>query len=206
MYRITLLRGDLGYEHVERLAGSLFVPIDLETDRLDFNREDWHLTGQIQLVALYDITCDEVLLVSIDEMHPPYRLIGLVGSHPVLVHNARFDLRMIAHYWGVLPPDFLCTKQAAQLLKGTAEGTSLQALLDEYLGVEVSKDLELRTSGFRWPLTEAQIRYAAEDVVHLPDLAIALLSRLTPEQLEALDREKARLMRTLKTYLKVPCT
>jgi len=96
-------------------------------------------------------------------------------------HAGRQDLEIFFHLWGRLPAPLFDTQIAAPLI-GLPEQISYAGLISELLGVTLSKG-HARTDWSLRPLTEAQLRYAADDVIHL-GTAYRTLCR----QLEALDR------------------
>ncbi|MDW8479731.1 MAG: ribonuclease D [Xanthomonadales bacterium] len=86
------------------------------------------------------------------------------------------DLEALAHGLGELPRPLFDTQLAAALA-GLGFGLSYAELARRLLGVEVVKD-QTRSDWLRRPLSPAQLRYAAEDVRHLPELAAILRERL----------------------------
>ncbi len=100
----------------------------------------------------------------------PARLRELLADPGVLkvFHHAPFDLRFMSWQWNVSAESVACTKIASKLLAPHArkDEHSLQALLDQHLGVHISK-LERISDWLAADLSEAQLRYAAADVTHL---------------------------------------
>jgi ribonuclease D len=88
-----------------------------------------------------------------------------------------FDLSFYAAAWGACPAAVRCTKVASKVLEPGAGNHSLAPLLDRWLGVRLDKTLQ--TSDWSAAsLSEAQIRYAANDAEHLPALLAALSAAL----------------------------
>jgi ribonuclease D len=105
-----------------------------------------------------------------------------------LVHSARQDLEAIWVHSGKKPSRIIDTQLAAALL-GYPPQISLQGLLDDILGVQLDK-LHARTDWSRRPLTDAEIRYALDDVRHLAPLWQALEERLRAAgRMEWLDQD-----------------
>jgi len=93
-----------------------------------------------------------------------------------IVHSAKQDLEVLWFSQGDIIHNLLDTQICAGLLGYPAQ-IGYAGLLKELLGIEIGKT-ETRTDWTRRPLTEQQLKYAAEDVVHLPDLFDILNSRL----------------------------
>jgi len=96
-------------------------------------------------------------------------------------HAGRQDLEIFFHLWGRLPAPIFDTQIAAPLI-GLPEQISYAGLIAELLGVTLGKG-HARTDWSLRPLTDAQLRYAADDVIHLGTAYLKLR-----RQLEALDR------------------
>lgn len=98
-----------------------------------------------------------------------------------IVHSASEDLEVIAHALGVVPAPLFDT-QIAAVLCGYEQPPSYQKLVAQELGLTLDKHAT-RTDWLKRPLDPEQLRYAAEDVLHLE----ALFQRLD-ERLESLGR------------------
>ena len=100
-----------------------------------------------------------------------------------LFHFARFDIAVLYHRFGVMASPVWCTKIASKLTRTYTDRHGLRDLVRELLGVEISK--QQQSSDWGAPnLTEAQLAYAASDVLHLHALK---------EKLEALLRRENRI-------------
>jgi ribonuclease D len=83
-----------------------------------------------------------------------------------LFHFARADLGMLAHYLGVMPKPIYCTRIASVLARTYTDKHGLKDLAHDLLGIELAK--EQQTSDWGAPqLTQAQLNYAAGDVLYL---------------------------------------
>ncbi|MFC7396124.1 ribonuclease D [Chelatococcus sp. GCM10030263] len=102
---------------------------------------------------------------------PPANLIRLLGDPGVLkiFHFARFDIAVLYHYLGVMPGPVYCTKIASKLTRTYTDRHGLKDLLREMLGVDISKQQQSSDWGAE-KLTDAQVAYAASDVLHLHGL------------------------------------
>src|SRR5690606_14942798 len=83
-----------------------------------------------------------------------------------IFHYARFDLAVIEYYLGVMPAPVFCTKIASRLTRTYTDRHGLKDVLKELLGVEISKQQQSSDWGAA-TLTDAQLAYAASDVLHL---------------------------------------
>ena len=97
-----------------------------------------------------------------------------------LFHYARFDLAILFHTFGVMAAPVYCTKIASKLVRTYTDRHGLKDLTRELLGVEISKQQQLTDWGAE-TLTEAQISYAASDVLHLHALRERLDALLARE-------------------------
>ncbi len=102
-----------------------------------------------------------------------------------LFHFARFDVAALRQAFGVTTAPVYCTKIAAKMVRTFTDRHGLKYLLQELLGVDVSK--QQQTSDWGSPtLTEAQQEYAASDVLYLHRLKAELDARLEREDRSAL--------------------
>ena len=97
-----------------------------------------------------------------------------------LFHFARFDLAVLANAFGAMPAPVYCTKIASKLARTYTDRHGLKDLTRELLGVDLSK--QQQSSDWGAPdLTEAQLAYAASDVLHLHALREKLDNMLRRE-------------------------
>jgi len=94
-------------------------------------------------------------------------------SCEVIAHNARFDLGFLREHLGIALTKVYCTMTASQLLTaGTSDKNDLFSCLERHLDIPPYAD-ESR-SGWAGEMTQAQLAYAASDVLHLHRLREAL--------------------------------
>lgn len=104
-----------------------------------------------------------------------------------IFHFARFDLAALDRGLGVMPGPVYCTKIASRLARTYADRHGLKDLCRDLLGIDISKQQQLTDWGAE-TLSEAQVAYAAADVLHLhalKDKLDALLLREGRDQLAA---------------------
>jgi ribonuclease D len=169
---IRLHRGDLpdGYE-----AGAS-IAIDTETLGLNPHRD------RLCVVQLSrgDGTADVVQIPK--DGARPKNLIRLLEDPAVLklFHFARFDVAVLRHAFGVVTSPVYCTKIASKLARTYTDRHGLKDLVRELLGVELSKQQQSSDWGAD-SLSEAQLTYAASDVLHLHALHEKLEAMLARE-------------------------
>jgi ribonuclease D len=155
---IRLHRGDL--PDLSRYRGS--VAIDTETMGLDHHRD------RLCVVQLSpgDGSAD-VIQIPPGAIEAP-NLKRLLADPSVLkiFHFARFDLATLCKAFGVMPTPVYCTKIASRLSRTYTDKHGLKDLVRDVLGIDLSKQQQLTDWGAE-KLTEAQVSYAASDVVHL---------------------------------------
>ena len=97
-----------------------------------------------------------------------------------LFHFARFDLGVLYQTLGVMAGPVYCTKIASRLARTYTDRHGLKDLVKELLGIDLSKQQQLSDWGAA-ELSEAQIAYAASDVMHLHALRAKLDAILVRE-------------------------
>ncbi|KAJ57318.1 3'-5' exonuclease [Actibacterium mucosum KCTC 23349] len=97
-----------------------------------------------------------------------------------LFHFGRFDIAAMYHAFGALTAPVYCTKIASKLIRTYTDRHGLKNLLQELLEVDISKQQQSSDWGAE-TLTDAQVAYAASDVLYLHRLRDELNKRLTRE-------------------------
>ena len=112
-----------------------------------------------------------------DELDPgPLAEVLADPAIELVLHAARQDVALLKRHWRTEVRNIFDTQLAAGFA-GLRAQLGYEALLGELLGVRLRKS----ASFTRWdarPLTDEQIAYAREDVLHLLELADALQARL----------------------------
>jgi ribonuclease D len=172
-----LHRGDLPDLSRYRCA----VAVDTETMGLDVRRD------RLCVVQLSpgDGSADVVQIPAGATDAP--NLKRLLGDASILkiFHFARFDIGMLFHRFGVMPAPVYCTKIASRLTRTYTDRHGLKDLVRDLLGIDLSKQQQLTDWG-SVDLTDAQVAYAATDVLHLHALKEKLDVLLAREGREAL--------------------
>lgn len=110
------------------------------------------------------------------------RLSAMLADPKVLklFHFARFDIAALQAAFGVITTPVWCTKIASRLTRTYTDKHGLKYLVSELLGVDLSKQQQSSDWGAE-ELSEAQLGYAASDVLYLHRLKEALEARLARE-------------------------
>ena len=97
-----------------------------------------------------------------------------------LFHFGRFDIAAMYNAFGALAAPVYCTKIASKLIRTFTDRHGLKYLLTELVGVDISKHQQQSDWGAE-KLTDAQLDYAASDVLYLHQLRDALNAKLIRE-------------------------
>lgn len=97
-----------------------------------------------------------------------------------LFHFGRFDIAAMLNTFRATAHPVYCTKIASRLVRTYTDRHGLAKLLQELLGIDISKQQQSSDWGAE-QLTEAQIDYAASDVLYLHQLRDALNAMLERE-------------------------
>ena len=169
---IRLHRGDLP----EGADFGAAVAIDTETLGLNPNRD------RLCLVQLSrgDGTADLVQIAPGQTRAPRLERLLADPGCAKLFHFARFDMAILAKTFGVMTGPVYCTKIVSKLTRTYTDRHGLKDLVREMLGVEISKQQQSSDWGAA-SLSEAQLAYAASDVLHLHALRDKLDAMLARE-------------------------
>jgi ribonuclease D len=170
---IRLHRGDL--PDLSRYQGGS-VAVDTETMGLNSHRD------RLCVVQLSpgDGSADVVQMPPGEPNAPNLARLLADTATLKIFHFARFDLAALQHGLGVMPGPVYCTKIASRLSRTYTDKHGLKDLVRELLGVDLSKQLQLSDWGAP-ELTDAQVAYAASDVLHLHALKGKLDAMLARE-------------------------
>ncbi len=97
-----------------------------------------------------------------------------------LFHFGRFDIAAMYNAFGALAAPVYCTKIASKLVRTYTDRHGLKNLLQELLNVDISK-MQQQSDWGAESLSEAQLSYAASDVLYLHRLREELDNRLDRE-------------------------
>jgi ribonuclease D len=174
---IRLHRGDL--PDLNRYKDS--VAIDTETMGLNPHRD------RLCVVQLSngDGTADVVQIPKGHTAAPNLKALLADPNVTKIFHFARFDIAAMYNAFGVMAKPVYCTKIASRLCRTYTDRHGLKDLVREVLNIDLSK--QQQSSDWGSPsLSEAQLAYAASDVLHLHGLRERLDAMLAREGRSAL--------------------
>lgn len=180
---IRLHRGDLIDLSRYTPESSPFVAIDTETLGLNPHRD------RLCVVQLSpgDGTADIVQIPAGAGPGSAPNLERLL-TDPAMVklfHFARFDVAVLGKTFDLTVNPVWCTKIASRLTRTYTDRHGLKELVRELLGVDLSKQQQ-SSDWAAEELSDAQLHYAASDVLHLHALQVRLASMLAREGRTAL--------------------
>lgn len=171
MNQIKLHRGDLP-------AGLDFGPVvAVDTEAMGLNPMRDHLTlvqlsagdGTAHLVQLgRDFDCPNLKALLTDP------------SVLKLFHFARFDIAMMQRWLGISCAPVWCTKIASRLARTYTDKHGLKDVAREVAGADLSKAQQSSDWGAE-TLSDAQLQYAASDVLYLHQIKAGLEAMLVRE-------------------------
>jgi ribonuclease D len=169
---IRLHRGDL--PDLSRYTGA--VAIDTETMGLEPHRD------RLCVVQLSpgDDSADVVQIPKGATDAPNLKKLLADPAVLKIFHYARFDIAALYNALGVMPQPVFCTKIASRLSRTYTDKHGLKDLVRDVLGIDLSKQQQSSDWGAE-SLSEAQLAYAASDVLHLHQLKDKLETLLVRE-------------------------
>ena len=169
---IILHKGDLP----DTLDLGSIVAIDCETMGLNFYRDRLCL---VQLSGGDGIA--HLVQIAVGQNSAP-NLCKLLVNEKILkvFHFGRFDIAALLKTFGILTSPVYCTKIASKLVRTYTDRHGLKNLLQELLDTDISKQQQSSDWGSE-TLTDAQLEYAASDVLYLHSLKNELDLRLKRE-------------------------
>lgn len=176
---ISIHKADLPAEILARARSThnpCMVAIDCETMGLNAHRDRLCV---VQL-SFGDGTA-HLIQVPVNDWHAPV-LADMLADTAItkLYHFGRFDIAALYHNLGVMSAPNYCTKIASRLVRTYTDRHSLKELCRELLGIELSKEQQSSDWG-QATLTQAQMTYAASDVLYLHRLKERLDAMLVRE-------------------------
>ena len=156
---VRLHRGDL--PDLSRYRGAA-VAIDTETMGLDPHRDRLCVVQ----ISPGDGSADVIQIPAGAREAPNLTKLLADETSLKIFHFARFDLAVLYERLGVMPSPVYCTKIASRIARTYSDRHGLKDLVRELLGIDLSKQQQLSDWGAE-VLSEAQLAYAASDVLYL---------------------------------------
>jgi len=155
----------------ERQKGADYIAIDTEFMR---ERTYWPILCLVQVAGPEEAAAIDALAPGID-LSP---LLALMADPEMLklFHAARQDLEIFFHLSGAVPKPLFDT-QIAAMVCGFGDSASYETLVRKLAGAALDKASRFTDWSHR-PLTERQIKYALEDVIHLRTVYERMQQRL----------------------------
>ena len=177
---IRVHKGDL--PDLSRYTG----PVAIDTETLGLNT----LRDRLCVVQLSpgDGTADVVQIAKGQREAPNIVALLKDASRRKIFHYARFDVAALYHAFGAMTDNIFCTKIASRLTRTYTDRHGLKDLARELIGVDLSKQQQ-SSDWAAETLSQAQIDYAASDVLYLHDIMGVLYKRLERE--DRMDLAKA---------------
>jgi ribonuclease D len=171
---IRLHKGDL--PDLSAYAATDAVAVDTETMGLNPKRD------RLCVVQLSpgDGTADVVQIAKGQRAAPNLAKLLSDPAKTVIFHFARFDVAALYAGLGIETTPIWCTKIASRLVRTYTDRHGLKELTRELIGVELSKQQQSSDWGAD-DLSEAQMAYAASDVLYLHALREKLIGMLERE-------------------------
>lgn len=163
--------GDISAADAARYTGA--IAIDTETLGLVPRRD------RLCVVQLSpgDGTADVIRIAAGQKQAP--NLVAMLEdpTRQKIFHYGRFDIAVLFHTFGVTTTSVFCTKIASRLTRTYTDRHGLKDNLKEMLEVDISKQQQ-SSDWAAETLSQAQLEYAASDVLHLHALRDKLMARL----------------------------
>jgi ribonuclease D len=177
-----IVDGDLTAEMLTAYLAAEAIAVDTETMGL------LPLRDRLCLVQLCDGR-DRVVVVRIGRGQtaaPHLKQLMEAANIVKIFHFARFDITTLRHHLQIQVAPLFCTKIASKLARTYAPKHGLKELIQEVAGVELDKSAQSSDWGNAANLSEAQLRYAANDVRYLLPARERLITMLDREDRLAL--------------------
>ena len=123
-------------------------------------------------------------------------LVKLLSDEKItkIFHYGRADMAHIKYYLKTDTNNILDTKIASKLARSYSDNHSLKTLIKEFINIDVSK--QFQNSDFGGELSPAQLKYCANDVVHLHKIHEELNKILIREQRVELYKQCLKFLKT----------
>ena len=157
------------------LDNYLFDAVAIDTETLGLNPHRDRLC--VVQISPGDGTADVIQIEAGQKKAP--NLVKLLKDRSItkIFHYGRFDLAVLAHTFGTMPQPVFCTKIASKLTRTYTDRHGLKEICNELLDVSISKQQQ-SSDWAAEVLSQAQLDYAASDVLYLHRLKAVFEKRL----------------------------
>ena len=111
-----------------------------------------------------------------------------------IFHYGRADMAHIKYYLKTNTNNILDTKICSKLSRKYSDSHSLKTLIKEFLNIDISK--QFQSSDFGGELTQAQLKYCANDVIYLHKIHNELFKKLEREKRVDLYKDCLKFLKT----------
>ncbi|MDD9899050.1 MAG: ribonuclease D [Candidatus Melainabacteria bacterium] len=186
-----LIKEDLSQDQLDHYLKQDAVAVDCEMMGLNINRD------RLCLVQLGDQNRN-ITLVQINkgQTQAPRLKQLLEADNTKIFHYARTDLSWLKHYLAIEVSNVFCTKIASKLARTYTDKHGLKDLCKEVVGKELNKQQQSSDWGAEI-INKDQIKYAANDVVHLHEAMTILTKMLEREGRYHLAQEAFKFLPTI---------
>lgn len=169
--KIRYHEGDISASDAARYTGA--IAVDTETLGLVPRRD------RLCVVQLSpgDGTADVVRIAAGQKAAPNLTAMLEDPAREKIFHYGRFDIAVLFYTFGVTTTPVFCTKIASRLCRTYTDRHGLKDNLKEMLEIDISK-AQQSSDWAAETLSQAQLEYAASDVLHLHALRDKLTQRL----------------------------
>ena len=170
---IKLHKNDLPDEI--KLDDKKSIAIDSEFSGLNVNRD------KLYLVQISSGNNDAHIIQLNRENYDAPNLKKILQNKEIekIFHFSRADMTFIKKYLNVDVQNVHCTKIMSKLARSYSDKHGLKDLVKEFLGIEISK--QFQSTDFGGELNDKQLKYCANDVIHLHKIYSSLKEILIRE-------------------------
>ena len=166
------------------------VAIDCEFMGLNFQRD------KLCLVQISSGNSDAHIIQLDRTSYDAPNLIKVLSSDKItkIFHYGRADIAHIKYYLKTDTNNVLDTKIASRLARSYSDNHSLKTLIKEFINVDISK--QFQSSDFGGELSQAQLKYCANDVIYLHKIHDELTKILIREKRDELYKDCLKFLKT----------
>ena len=166
------------------------LAVDCEFMGLNVNRDPF------VLVQISSGNSDaHIIKLDRSNYHAP-NLVKILSDDKIvkIFHYGRADIAHIKYYLKTDTNNILDTKIASKLARSYSDNHSLKTLIKEFINIDISK--QFQNSDFGGELSQAQLKYCANDVIYLHQIHNELTKMLVREKRNELYKDCLKFLKT----------
>ena len=183
---------------LEKALKSFEESDDFVTMDTEFIREDtyWPKLSLVQIAGQHST----ILIDPLSQQLSLDPLFTFLKNDQILkvFHAGRQDLEIFYHLTGEVPQEIFDT-QVAAMVCGYGEQVGYETLVSSILGRKLDKTQQY-SPWLRRPLSNRQLQYARDDVIHLRKIYLHLLQELKQQNRQDWILKDLEVLKSLKTY------